>query len=108
MKSGSRPHSVSGLSDKFKMAFVYILQSETSKRFYIGSTTNLAKRIEQHRKGQNKSTKPMLPVSLVFVSKVETNEIARKIEGRLKKLKRRDYIEKIIKSGKITVRSLGP
>ena len=30
------------------MACVYILQSEASQRFYIGSTTDLTRRLEEH------------------------------------------------------------
>ncbi|MFA6470304.1 MAG: GIY-YIG nuclease family protein [Bacteroidota bacterium] len=40
------------------MYFVYILQSLTSGKFYVGHTDNLPKRVQQHNSGYNPSTKP--------------------------------------------------
>ena len=39
------------------MALLYILQSERTGRFYIGSTEDLARRLEEHRRGQTASTR---------------------------------------------------
>ena len=40
------------------MYYVYVLQSERDKkRFYLGSTKNLKKRLESHNQGENKATK---------------------------------------------------
>ena len=86
------------------MAFVYILKSLRDGRYYIGSTTNLEERLRHHKGGYTPSTKRLGMLQLVFHQEYETIQEARKIEMKLKKLKRRDYIEKIIKEGHIKMR----
>ena len=39
------------------MHFVYILFNIETKKFYIGRTNNINKRLKEHRAGVNKSTK---------------------------------------------------
>ena len=82
------------------MNYVYILKGVKSK-YYIGSTSDLKRRMKQHLSGHTYSTRRLLGLSLVFSQEFETLEIARKVELRLKKLKRKDYIDKIIKEGYI-------
>ena len=83
--------------------FVYILKDEKGK-LYIGSTDNLDKRMRQHKAGHTQTTRRMKNAVLVFSQKYPTLEQARKIERKLKKLKRKDYIEKIIKDGYIKIK----
>jgi len=45
----------------------------------------------------------MLQPKLVFEQKYQTIEEARAVEKRIKNLKRKDYIEKIIKDGYIKI-----
>ena len=86
------------------MPYIYILKT-SSGRYYIGSTTDLDRRIEQHKsKKHTHSTKRLGDLELIFKQEYPDLKTARKIESRLKKLKRRDYIEKIIKDGRITMR----
>lgn len=80
------------------MAWVYILKDKES-RIYIGSTDNLDERIRQYRKGLSKSTKHFIKPRLALSQKYDTISDARKIEQKLKNLKRRDYIEQIIEDG---------
>jgi len=87
------------------MAWVYILQSTRDKRFYIGSTSNLKSRIRHHNGGFTPSTKRFGEMRLVFSQEYAILSQARHIEQRLKKLKRHDYIEKIIKDGEIKLRA---
>lgn len=84
------------------MAWVYILKTESGK-YYIGSTGNLESRLKHHQNGATPSTFRMGKNSLVFKQKYKTLKQARYIERRLKKMKRRDYIEKIIRDGKIKI-----
>lgn len=49
-----------------KYFYVYILQSKIDKNFFVGLTTNLLKRIEEHSKGKVISTKTRLPMQLVY------------------------------------------
>ena len=78
------------------MTFVCILKSLKNGKYYIGSADNLRQRICDHSKGYSKSTKILLPLKLVFNQEFENITKARKVENWLKKLKRKDYIEKII------------
>jgi len=87
------------------MACVYILQSSRGGKYYIGSTVNLVERLEHHKGGFTPSTRRFGNVELVFSQEYETIEEARNIERRLKKMKRRDYLEKIISNKKIDLRS---
>ncbi|MFA6520498.1 MAG: GIY-YIG nuclease family protein [Candidatus Paceibacterota bacterium] len=82
------------------MPFVYILKNEKGS-FYIGSTVNLERRIKQHLQGNTITTKRMRAFELVFSQEYKELVDARKIEYKLKKLKRKDYIANIIKEGYI-------
>ena len=82
--------------------YVYILESLDHK-FYIGSTDNLERRFKQHNSGHTHTTKRMGELKLVFSQKFDTLEEARKVEFKLKRLKRKDYIEKIIRDGHIKI-----
>ena len=86
------------------MAFVYILQSLGDGRYYIGSTIDLRERMKHHFGGFTPSTKRMGNLTLVFTQEYPTIKEARSIELRLKKMKRRDYLEKIIQNKKIILR----
>lgn len=83
------------------MYYVYILQSEKSGRYYIGSTNDLNRRLIEHNSGQTKSLKYLIPMKLVFSQEFLSVREVRKIEQRLKKFKNKDIIERIIKDGKI-------
>ena len=83
------------------MAYVYLLQSEANGRFYIGSTTNIERRLEEHNDGKSHYTKLTRPFKLVFKQEYKTYKQARIIEYKLKKLKRRDILVKISTDGYI-------
>lgn len=85
------------------MTFVYILENSKNK-YYIGSTTDLESRLRHHFGGHTPSTKKLGQLKLVLSQKYITLKEARAIEKKLKKLKRKDYIEKIIKDGFIKMR----
>ena len=78
------------------MNHVYILQSERTGRFYVGSTTDFDKRIVQHNVGLVLSTKAYVPWKIVFKREYENYSDAKKVELQIKRYKRRDYIIKII------------
>ena len=86
------------------MAYVYILKSLRDSRYYIGSTVNLDVRLRHHLGGSTPSTKRFGGLKLVFRQEYQNVRDARSIERKLKKLKRRDYIEKIISDGVIKIR----
>lgn len=90
----------SGLS----IAWVYILKSELNGKLYVGSTSDIESRLEHHYGGFTPITKRLGRVKEVFRQEFSSLEKARRMEKKLKKLKRRDYLEKIIREGKIRTR----
>lgn len=80
--------------------YVYILKSNDN-RFYVGSTSNIDRRLKQHKNGHTQTTKNMKNIELVLVQEYNNLEVARKIERKIKKLKRKDYLQKMINDGKI-------
>ena len=83
------------------MAYVYILQSQRDGRYYVGSTSNLEERLRHHKGGYTPSTKRFGIVELVFKQEFQSLRTARLVEKRLKKFKRKDFLEKIIRDGYI-------
>ncbi len=83
------------------MAWAYILKSLHDGRFYVGSTTDIKARLSHHLGGHTPSTRRFGEVALVFRQEFATLKEARNIESRLKRLKRRDYLEKIVRDGKL-------
>ncbi len=84
------------------MYHLYILQSEKNGRYYIGSTSNLVRRLSEHNSGKTLSLRFLLPLKLVFSQKYPSLIHARAMEQKLKKFKNKDILERIIKDKKIT------
>lgn len=80
--------------------FVYILR-HNNNHFYIGSTTDINRRVAQHKGGHTRTTKRLGNFTLVFQQKYSSLQMARIVERKLKSMKRKDYIEKIIREGYI-------
>ncbi len=85
------------------MSWVYILKNEIGQ-LYIGSTVDLLQRVSDHKDGYSPFTSKMGLVELIFSQEYATLSEARSIERKLKRLKRRDYIEKIVKGGLIKMK----
>lgn len=66
------------------MYFVYSLKSKKNSKFYIGSTKNLEKRIEEHNSGKCFSTKNLKPLEIIYYEAFQYEEDARLREKRLK------------------------
>ena len=79
--------------------FVYILRFLRNCRYYIGSTDNLERRLGEHKSGLCHTTRRMLPISLEFFQEFPTLGAARRVEHKLKRLKRKDTIERIVREG---------
>ena len=78
------------------MWYTYIIQSLKNNRYYIGSSSNVERRLKEHNLGKSKYTKATRPFKLVYTEEYETNILARQRELYLKRLKSRVYIEKLI------------
>ena len=48
------------------MYYIYVLQSIKDGKFYTGFTDNLERRIKEHNRGDEPSTKPRMPFELVY------------------------------------------
>ncbi|MBT3538570.1 GIY-YIG nuclease family protein [Candidatus Parcubacteria bacterium] len=85
--------------------YIYILQSLKNNKYYIGSTNDVGRRIDEHNAGRTKSIKYLIPWQLRFVQKYPTIKQACQVEYKLKKLKSRKIIKQIIVDKKI---NMGP
>lgn len=82
-----------------KSFFVYVLASKPNGVLYIGVTSDLVKRIHQHRSGEvDGFTKKYNVKQLVFFEEHADSEAAIKREKQLKKWKRDWKVELIEKS----------
>ena len=80
--------------------FLYILKDDAGK-LYVGSTDNIDRRMYQHRHKHTQTTARMDGPKLMLVQRYDSLKEARKIERKIKNLKRKDYVEKMIKDGYI-------
>ena len=78
------------------MFFVYILEAELSKRYYIGQTNDLQERLKRHNEGRNLSTKAYIPWQLKWYKEFESRPEAIKAEKKLKSIKKRIGLEKFV------------
>ena len=66
------------------MYFVYVLKSEKDGNIYIGITNDLHRRISQHNRGANLSTKHRRPLRIVYEERVKDRAEARRRKKYLK------------------------
>ncbi len=67
------------------MFYVYILQSQKTKRYYAGHTHDLQHRLEEHNSGKSPSTRNARPWILLHYEKLSTRGEAMKQERKIKK-----------------------
>ena len=81
--------------------YVYILHSETLKRYYIGSTVlEVSQRLERHLEdfyGKTKFTHKVRDWEIYLIIECKSLIQARKIEYHIKKMKSKVYIENLFK-----------
>ena len=71
--------------DARKPSYVYLLQSQKDRKYYLGCTTDLLRRLGEHNEGLNTSTKSRGPFKLIGFERHETLQEARKRERTLKR-----------------------
>jgi Predicted endonuclease containing a URI domain len=74
------------------MFFVYVLRSKKDKKFYVGYTINLRKRVDLHNAGLVTSTKNRKPFELVYYEACPNKEDALHREKYLKTTYGKRYI----------------
>ena len=76
------------------MYYTYVIFDKINKDFYIGYTSDLNKRIEQHKAGYNLTTKKMPNPELVYYEACISKKDAEAREKQLKTGFGRSYIKK--------------
>ena len=66
------------------MNYVYVLRSLKDRKSYVGSTTDLRRRIKEHAHGDVVSTRPRRPLKLVYYEAYVDEQDARERESSLK------------------------
>ncbi len=74
------------------MYYVYVLRSINFNRQYVGFTSNIKNRLNQHNTGKTKSTKPYKPWKILFYEKFENKKDAIAREKYLKSGIGREFI----------------
>jgi len=73
--------------------YLYLLENNLNKIFYIGLTNNIERRLEEHNSENKHFTGKMGGVwKLISLKKFKDEGLARKEEKRLKKSKNKNYI----------------
>ena len=75
------------------MYFVYLLSSINFEFHYVGFTSNLKKRLNEHNEGKTKSNKEYRPFKIVYFEEIETRENARKREKYFKSAAGRRFLK---------------
>ena len=66
------------------MYYVYVLKSKQDERLYIGCTSDLKKRVEEHNTGKSNYTKKYTPWKLIYYETFTSKEDAYSREHALK------------------------
>lgn len=82
------------------MYCLYILKNQDTGRYYIGSTSNLERRLKQHKSGKTRTTKILKTDVLVYTEIYGNLLDARIREKKLKSYKSKKYIEWLISTKK--------
>jgi putative endonuclease len=76
--------------------YVYILESNKDGRHYIGSTTNVEKRLLYHNLEKQRSTKNRIPFKFIYNQKCSDKKTALQREKQIKSYKGGEAFKKLI------------
>ncbi len=85
------------------MCWAYILQNKETGRFYVGSTNNLERRLNQHKRSYTRTTRVLETTELVYKEEFDNIDKARLRERQIKLYKGAKYIKWLI-SGPVAQR----
>jgi putative endonuclease len=77
------------------MFYVYAISSNSRKYIYVGITNNLGRRIDEHNKGYNKTTRAYRPFKLILAEEFATRTAAREREKYLKGGFGKEFLKKM-------------
>ena len=87
------------ISNRNRWFYTYVLICEKIGTFYVGATSDLKKRLEQHRKGEVFYTRSRGPVKLVYCEACLNRDDSFRRERYLKSGMCKRYIRNRIKGG---------
>ena len=76
--------------------YVYILKSQPTNKYYIGSSENPERRLIYHSTIEKGFTSRYRPWEIVYIKEYETKEQAQFYERKIKSWKSRKMIERLI------------
>ena len=74
---------------------VYAISSEIKSYIYVELTNNLENRVERHKKGYEKTTKPYRPFKLIYTEECKDSIETRKREKYLKSGVGKEFLKKL-------------
>jgi putative endonuclease len=80
------------------MFLVYALSSLNRNYIYVGMTSDPERRIDDHNKGYNKTTKAYSPFKTILFEEHETRIVARKREKYLKSGIGKEYLKELLRN----------
>jgi len=86
------------------MHYVYVLYSLKDGEFYIGYTTNVNKRYDEHASGKTPSTNPRRPFKLVYYEVHLSKSDALRRESYFKSTKGRTTLRQILRESLSIIR----
>ena len=84
-RSPTPPFANGGAIPPAFMHCVYLLQSNKDKSYYIGYTSDLRLRYQDHQEGKVESTKNRRPLQLIYYEAYSSKDLAQKREENLKR-----------------------
>jgi putative endonuclease len=75
--------------------FVYALCSRKDGGLYVGMTSDAARRVEEHNRGYNRSTRSRTPFQLIYVEERESRQRARLREKFFKSGRGREMLRRL-------------
>ena len=79
------------------MWYVYVIRNSINKRFYIGATKNIEKRLEQHNKSKRRSIAHFGNYELIFKEEFLILKDARAREQQIKSYKGGNAFKKLLR-----------
>ncbi len=76
---------------------LYILEN-TAGKYYVGVTHELERRLAEHNRGQNASTRGRGPWTMVYTELFGSSAEAKSREAEIKRKKRKSYLRWLVKN----------
>jgi len=89
------------------MYYVYVLFSLKDKKFYIGFSADVQRRLEEHNQGKNISTKPRRPFVLIYYEGHYSKADAQRRERYFKTTKGKATLKQMLRQSISDVSVLG-